>query len=114
MQLLSTEETARRLGVHPETVRRLLRSGGLRGVKIGHVHRIEEAEISAYVERLKADAAPANVLGEVSREEAKAKGFGFLKGRIQGSDAFLEAKHAEARAELERDEERRGARGVAA
>jgi excisionase family DNA binding protein len=104
MQLLSTEETARRLGVHVETVRRLLRSGTLRGVKIGHVHRIEEGEISAYVERLRAGAALGN---EVSREEAKAKGFGFLKGRIGSSDDFLEAKHAEARAELERDEQRR-------
>lgn len=111
MQLLSTEETARRLGVHVETVRRLLRSGTLHGVKIGHVHRIEEGEISAYVERLRAGAAPT---GEVSREEAKAKGFGFLKGRIGSSNEFLEAKHAEARAELERDEQRRARREVAA
>lgn len=52
MQLLSTEETAQRLGLHVETVRRLLRDGTLRGVKIGRVHRIDENEIAAYVERL--------------------------------------------------------------
>ncbi len=106
------------MGVHVETVRRLLRSGELRGVKIGHVHRIEEAELSVYVERLKApkgNPSGAAPLGEVSREEAKAKGFGFLKGRIRSSDAFLEEKHAAARAELERDERRQtGRREVAA
>jgi len=83
------------------------------------VHRIEEEELSAYVARMKAGTSPqgatlgGRVFGEVSREDAKAKGFGFLKGRISGSDAFLESKHAEARAELERDEERRARRGVA-
>lgn len=52
MQLLSTDEAARKLGLHPETVRRLLRNGTLRGVKIGRVHRVDEDEIAAYVERL--------------------------------------------------------------
>ena len=54
MQLLSTEDAAQRLGLHPETVRRFLREGILRGVKIGRNHRIEESEIAAYIERLKA------------------------------------------------------------
>lgn len=53
MQLLTTEDAAKRLGLHPETVRRFLREGTLRGVKIGRKHRIEENEIVAYVERLK-------------------------------------------------------------
>lgn len=53
MQLLTTEDAAKRLGLHPETVRRFLREGTLRGVKIGRKHRIEESEIAAYVERLK-------------------------------------------------------------
>lgn len=125
MLLLTTEETARRLSLTPETVRRMIRGGTLRAVKIGRVHRIEEEELSAYVGRMKAGASPArasaSALGEVSRQEAKAKGFGFLKGRIRGSDAFLEEKHAQARAELERDEQRRAhpsetstQRGVAA
>ncbi len=53
MQLLTTEDAAKRLGLHPETVRRFLREGTLHGVKIGRKHRIEESEIVAYVERLK-------------------------------------------------------------
>jgi len=115
MLLITTEEAARRLSLTPETVRRMIRGGELRAVKIGRVHRIEEEELSAYVARMKAGTSPfvGRVFGEVSREDAKAKGFGFLKGRISGSDAFLESKHAEARAELERDEERRARRGVA-
>lgn len=56
MQLLSTEEAAKRLDLHPETVRRFIREGVLRGVKIGRFHRLEEGEIAAYVERLKAGA----------------------------------------------------------
>lgn len=38
IQLLTTEEAARRLSLTPETVRRFLRSGELRGVKVGRVH----------------------------------------------------------------------------
>ena len=53
MQLLTTQDAAQRLGLHPETVRRFLREGVLHGVKIGRKHRIEESEIAAYIERLK-------------------------------------------------------------
>lgn len=66
MQLLTTEDAAKRLGLHPETVRRFLREGTLRGVKIGRKHRIEESEIADYVERLKA----AQNGGEVEDETA--------------------------------------------
>jgi excisionase family DNA binding protein len=54
MQLYTTSEAAKRLGLHPETVRKFLRNGTLQGVKIGKSHRIEESELVAYVERLKA------------------------------------------------------------
>ena len=55
MQLLTTEEAASRLSLHPETVRRLLRDGDLRGVRMGsRAWRIEEGELDAYIERLKA------------------------------------------------------------
>jgi len=55
MQFLTTEETAKRLSLTPETVRRMIRGGELRAVKIGRVHRIEEEELGAYVIRLKAN-----------------------------------------------------------
>ncbi len=37
------------------------------------------------------------------RRAAREKGFGFLKGRIAGSDAFLAEKHAETARELENE-----------
>jgi excisionase family DNA binding protein len=54
MQLLSVNEAAARLSMHPETVRDYLRDGSLRGIKTGRLWKIEESEIAAYVDRLKA------------------------------------------------------------
>lgn len=53
MRLLTTEEAAARLAVHPETLREYLRLGTLRGLKMGRTWKVEESEIAAYVERLK-------------------------------------------------------------
>jgi len=39
------------------------------------------------------------------RRAAREKGFGFLKGRISGSDAFLAEKHAETARELQKGSE---------
>lgn len=43
--LLTVEDVAARLQVHPKTVYRLLDSGALRGVKVGRVWRVPAAEI---------------------------------------------------------------------
>ena len=43
--LLTVEQAATRLNVHPITVRRHLRSGLLRGVKRGHLWRIPESAL---------------------------------------------------------------------
>ena len=91
--LLTIEQTAQRLQLHPETVRRQLVRGTLRGVKRGRSWRVPESAL--------AEAKPDNV---ISREEAKRIGYGFLKGRIRGSDAFLAEKHAQTRREREREE----------
>lgn len=45
-EYLTVEETARRLKVDAETVRRWLREGTLRGQKFGRVWRIPESELS--------------------------------------------------------------------
>ncbi len=82
--LLTIEQTAQRLQLHPETIRRQLVSGTLRGIKRGRSWRVPESAL--------AEAKPENV---ISREEAKRIGYGFLKGRIRSSDEFLAAKHAE-------------------
>jgi excisionase family DNA binding protein len=54
VQLLDVKTTAARLSLHPETVRDLLRSRAIVGVKTGRVWKVEEEEIAAYVQRLRA------------------------------------------------------------
>lgn len=43
LKLLSTSEVAKRLGVHPKTVSRLMRRGKVSGVKVANRWLIEEA-----------------------------------------------------------------------
>lgn len=45
-QLLTVEQAAKRLHVHPITVRRQLRSGVLRGFKRGNLWRVPESAIT--------------------------------------------------------------------
>jgi len=54
MQLLDVKTAAARLSLHPETVRDLLRANELRGIKFNRSWKIEEEELAAYVERMKA------------------------------------------------------------
>ena len=46
-ELLTVEEAAARLKVDVETVRRWLRSGQLRGLKLGRMWRIPESALTA-------------------------------------------------------------------
>ena len=52
-QLLSVEEVAQRLGLNPETVRRYLRQGEIKGVRFGFRAgwRIKEADLAAFIEQ---------------------------------------------------------------
>jgi excisionase family DNA binding protein len=45
-QLYDTEEAAAALGIHPESVRRMVRQGRINAVKIGPLWRIPAAEIA--------------------------------------------------------------------
>ena len=54
MQLLSVNDAAARLSMHPETLRDYLRAGTIRGVKTGRFWKVEETELTDYVARLKA------------------------------------------------------------
>lgn len=92
--LLTIEQTAQRLQLHPETVRRYLVRGTLRGIKRGKLWRIPESAL------LEKTSAPTN------RAAAIERGFGFLKGKARSSDEFLAERHAEARAETAKDETR--------
>jgi excisionase family DNA binding protein len=48
--MLTVPEAARRTGRNPETIRRWIRSGKLRSVKVGTQHVIEEADLADMTE----------------------------------------------------------------
>jgi putative molybdopterin biosynthesis protein len=49
MSVLTLRETAERLRIHPETVRREINRGKLPAYKIGRHLRIEERDLAAYM-----------------------------------------------------------------
>jgi excisionase family DNA binding protein len=48
-KVYSPEETAKALGVHPETIRQWLRSGKLGGIKAGRLWRVRESDLEAFL-----------------------------------------------------------------
>lgn len=48
-RLLTVQEVAGRLGVHPITVRRLIKRGDLTAVRIGRAVRVRESDLKALV-----------------------------------------------------------------
>jgi excisionase family DNA binding protein len=49
--LYSVREVADRLGVHPETIRRLIHDGRLQAVRVGRVLRVDAAEVDGFIAR---------------------------------------------------------------
>lgn len=49
MKLLTPEEAAERLNVSPLTIRKWLRSGRLRGVKVSVLWRIREQDLEKFI-----------------------------------------------------------------
>jgi excisionase family DNA binding protein len=50
-RLYSVREVADLLGVHPETVRRMIHAGILDGIRVGRGLRVEEASLQEYLAR---------------------------------------------------------------
>ena len=48
--LLSVREVASALGVHPETIRRLIHDGRLDAIRVGRVLRIQRVELERFLE----------------------------------------------------------------
>ncbi len=72
IDLLTIEETAAKLRVNLDTVRRLLRQEKLPGVKIGAQWRVSAAALQAFIEGAQSPAAP---MAKVRAKKArKAKG----------------------------------------
>jgi excisionase family DNA binding protein len=49
--LYSVREVADRLGVHPETIRRLIHDGRLDAVRVGRVLRVDAAALEGFLAR---------------------------------------------------------------
>ena len=49
--MLTLTEVAGRLGVSVETVRRLIKRGNLKAVKVGNQLRVREADLDDYIRR---------------------------------------------------------------
>ena len=50
-ELFSVREVADRLGVHPETIRRLIHEGRMDAVRVGRVLRVARADVEAFIGR---------------------------------------------------------------
>ena len=49
--LVSVRDVAGQLGVHPETVRRLIHNGSLEAVRVGRVLRVPPAALAGFLQR---------------------------------------------------------------
>jgi excisionase family DNA binding protein len=50
-KLLTPEDTAKALAVKPETIREWLRTGKLKGVKIGRLWRVRESDLEIFLKQ---------------------------------------------------------------
>ncbi len=50
-ELVSVREVAGRLGVHPETIRRLIHDGRLEGVRVGRLLRVRRTDLDGFLDR---------------------------------------------------------------
>ena len=50
-ELYSVREVAGRLGVHPETIRRLIHDGRLDAVRVGRLLRVGAADVETFLTR---------------------------------------------------------------
>ena len=53
MKFYTVDDLVVMFDVHPETIRRMLKSGELKGFKMGKGWRITEEEVERYIESLK-------------------------------------------------------------
>jgi excisionase family DNA binding protein len=50
-ELFSVRDVAHRLGVHPETIRRLIHDGRLEAVRVGRVLRVDPVAVQGFLDR---------------------------------------------------------------
>jgi len=89
-QFLTVEQAAKRLQVHPYTLRRYLREGKIRAVKISRHYRIAESDLKFEIaSQLKSPPDRAAIL-QAARDSLRG-----AFGTAGAVDRFLAEKHAE-------------------
>ena len=81
--LLTVEQAAERLQVHPVTVRRYLRSGSLRGIKRGNLWRVPESALLGSPQTKPAESPLVRALALIEARDARS---GAVTPRILGVD----------------------------
>jgi len=88
--LLTVEQAAQRLQVHPITVRRHLRNGSLRGIKRGNLWRVPESALLE-TNRKKPEVSPlARALALVEERDARS---GQVTPRVAGVNDVVTEMH---------------------
>jgi excisionase family DNA binding protein len=106
IQLLTVEDVAHRLQMHPSTVRRLIRDGKLVSRKIGRSVRVEEGDLVAFVRGDSAARAVTTPLqtitpGQLRALHAKADRADRITGQPRGSAKRQAMAEASARFNVE-------------
>lgn len=71
-KLLTSEQVSKILQVHPFTVLKYLKTGKLKGIKLGRVWRIRESDVERFLEeRSMASNEPAQTFKKEKKEESK-------------------------------------------
>ena len=89
--LLTVEQTAKRLHVHPITVRRHLRNGSLRGIKRGNFWRVPESALYETTTAATAVSPLAHVLALI--EDRDARGGVATPRELGVDDVVTELRH---------------------
>lgn len=89
--LLTTEEAASVLRVHPRTVQRLVERGDLCAVHIGSAVRFDQEDVAGLVERVKSAGAAPTV---DTRVRARGRGSGSFAERLRSRQHEHRAAHA--------------------
>jgi excisionase family DNA binding protein len=89
--LLTTEEAASVLRVHPRTVQRLVERGHLCAVHIGSAVRFDPQDVGGLVERVKS---PRTAPAVDSRIRARGRGAGSFAERLRSRQHEHRAAHA--------------------
>ena len=80
-KFLTTEQVADILQVHPFTILKFLKSGRLKGLKLGRVYRIQESDVHDFLEKSSVKAKKQPQVSNDSQEQE-------IEGKSDGDDHY--------------------------